>query len=177
MSEPHPGRHLSDLEHKLRQLAPAGQVQRDEIMYRAGQASVPVEAAPSAFNWVWPVATVFMTLVSVFLGMLLVLVLRDGGERPPVAISQPPAESMHPPDVQDEPHPLPDLQPPGPVTEAPVEAFPHHEAAEYRQLKAQALRWGADSLPVPPPAGGGTGRPQSVRELSKSLAHELGDGP
>ncbi len=175
MPEPQPGRHLSDLEHKLRQLAPAGRVERDEIMYRAGQASVPVDAAASVFYWMWPAATVVMTLVALGLGMLLVL--RDSMPGPPVGATQSPPDFQPPAEVHEDPHGSLEPEPQVPLTQSPAEAYPHHEAAEYRQLKAQALRWGADSLPSQPPHSGATGRPQSVRDLSKSLAKELGEEP
>src|SRR5262249_21249191 len=67
MSEPLLTRDLQDLENALKQLAPAGGLERDQLMYRAGRASAP------RHGWLWPAAAAGMTAVAIALGGLLML--------------------------------------------------------------------------------------------------------
>ena len=135
MSEPLMNRDLQNLENALRQLAPAGQLQRDQLMFQAGRASTPRR------GWLWPAATAAMTVVTLTLGAALAL-------RPPAQ----PAEKIVYVTVREEvPAAPPSVEPPEtPAT--PV--FTQHPPSEYQQLKRHALRWGVENLPAPQAGAG-----------------------
>src|SRR5205823_14684738 len=67
MSEPFLNPELNALERALKQLVPAGQVQRDTLMFRAGRASAPGR------GWLWPAGAAVMTVVAIALGGVLIL--------------------------------------------------------------------------------------------------------
>jgi hypothetical protein len=58
---------MNELETALKALQPACSIQRDQLLYRAGQMSV------SRGGWLWPAATAGMTAVAAVLGTVLVL--------------------------------------------------------------------------------------------------------
>ncbi len=68
-----PQNELSEFEATLRALLPLpSAVSRDEMMFRAGQASVERSpAAPPPRRWLWPMATAASVLVAAMLGLMI----------------------------------------------------------------------------------------------------------
>src|SRR5436190_18587440 len=132
MSEPFLNADLKALEGALKQLAPAGQVQRDTLMFRAGRASAPQR------GWLWPAAAAGMTVVTVALGSVLML-------RPAPL----PAEKIVYVTVREPAPPLPAAEQGEPIPPQPPPAAPlTHPTTEYQQMKRLALRWGVENLPT-----------------------------
>ena len=127
---------LAAVETALAGLAPAaGGLNRDQLLFRAGQASV-------RRGWGWPGATGVMTCAAAVLGALLVLRPAPQGVhethyvRIEPAPSPPATGSPIPADVAS--------QPAVPAEERPV------LQTSYVKLQSQVLRWGLDALPSPP---------------------------
>lgn len=88
---------LNELAKRLKQLLPAGQLDRDRVMYLAGQQSA-VTARPRRGGWLWPAATGLASTVAVTLGVLLTI--------RPDAVNGPTAVGPH--EVRDASTPLTD---------------------------------------------------------------------
>jgi hypothetical protein len=144
---------LAAVEAALAGLAPApGGVSRDQVLFRAGQASV-------RRGWGWPCATGVMTCVAAVLGVALLLrpVPQGAHSTHYVLIPAPSLESF-------------------PVAPAPTVAredpLPPEETEEemprlqisYFKLQDQVLRWGVDALPRPP-APATDHQPLNLRQL------------
>jgi hypothetical protein len=139
---------LTALERSLRGLAPdPGGLDRDTLLFRAGQAAAPR-------RWLWPTATAVSTAAAIVLGGLLAL-RPSPGERVvyvpvPVPVPAPAAVPETPPDT-------------GSASEdhAPPEELPPH-----RRLLEHLLRWGLDGLGQPPPPPAPRPRPNAHPYLS-----------
>jgi hypothetical protein len=132
---------IAALENALGTLVPApGQFNRDQVMFRAGRASVKVR------GWLWPAATGAMALAAaVFGGMLalrpeprpatrIVYVTREVPKRTPTAPEKPSPNQVAGSSTRRE-----SAEPPYPQT-------------PYFQMENHLLRWGLDGLPALPPA-------------------------
>ena len=84
MPHDQPSDDLGDLAHALKQLSPAGRIDRDRVMYLAGRQSVATARARGA--WRWPAATGLASAIAVALAVLLA-VRPDGVNRPTAAES------------------------------------------------------------------------------------------
>jgi hypothetical protein len=154
------GPELRPLADALRALAPHGGVDRDDLLFRAGQASVPRPR-----RWPWLLASALSTSAALALGAVLLW-------RPPtvhtvervvivtverqVRVPAEPAPPIAPPTADP-----PDVPP-----ESATPAGPH---AAHRHLQEQLLRWGLDGLGMPPPSQPLPGRPVSVESLNQPL--------
>jgi hypothetical protein len=136
------GPELNALADALRRLAPSsGQLDRDELMFRAGQAS-------ARRSWRWPLATALSTAVALGLGAVLLF-------RPPtthvverivqVPVEKAPLAPVAPPDV---PAPAP-VEAPAPSSPG---AAPFVALERYRQIEERLLLRGLEGLGTPPPA-------------------------
>lgn len=140
MSEQNLNPELTALTEALAHLKPhPAALDRDLLMFRAGQASAPR-------SWKWPVATAASTLLALGFGVALLF------RSPPatvvqtvyVQVSTPALDNLVP-----EPKPLP------PAPEMSALVARQSEAAsllDYRRLEDHLLRWGFDGLPQAPPA-------------------------
>ncbi len=154
MSEPRPDPELTQVELALAGLKPAAALDRDRLMFRAGQASVPRR------GWPWPAATATLLVLSVTLGGMLLkrpapeVVVRVVSVPVPVPVPQslPPA-------------PSPSVEPSVPATKA----SPAGDPLEYAQMRKEVLRWGVDALSSRPPMVAVSWPPSTVG----SLMHEI----
>jgi len=152
---------MNEFENALKALRPAAELERDQLMYRAGQASA------GRRGWIWRVATLSMTGVAGVLACVLVLRPQPAPEERVVFVSVPqqaPVESG----LQKT---LP--EPPRMVVmehDAPPLSVPYH-GAQLWQMEQQALRWGVESLPLPalPEASGD--QPKTLGSLMNDLAN------
>jgi hypothetical protein len=130
---------LKALEAALGSLTPRpGTIDRDRLMYRAGQLSVPRR------TWAWPVATFSASLVAVSLAAILIMRPVEHPIGPVARTTMPPAKEANPiPSGLESPR-LDPATPGGPATIAP--------AAGYLLLRQEVLRWGIDNLPPLPVA-------------------------
>jgi hypothetical protein len=139
MPEYVPESRLGELEAALAALQPLpAQINREHLMFRAGQRSQPR-------RWVWPVATALMTAATVVLAVVL---LAQPGEQPAervvyVTIKEP---APSPPPEKDALPP-----PPEPEVLTSTEAEPEisDPAANYFNQQRQVMRWGLEGLPPP----------------------------
>src|SRR5262245_60977405 len=111
-----------EAERLLMSLVPAAALDRDQVMFRAGQAT--------ARSWLWPAVAAIATTTSIVLAVLLYLT----PIHPPTPLPLPmPAPELPAPIVTPEP-------PPVPVFQAPA-----------RRLEEAILRDGLDALGPPEP--------------------------
>jgi hypothetical protein len=137
------------IEGQLARLQPLpGGLNRDELLFRAGQVSVRRRA------WFWPAASASMTAVAAVLAVML-LVRPEPRPVERIVVVERPA-------------------PPAPETPSPRPEeghFVHHDEdrgavqADYLRLRDQVVRWGADALPSPPPAPPFGPAPDAMLEL------------
>ncbi|MCI0459300.1 MAG: hypothetical protein L0Z62_20315 [Gemmataceae bacterium] len=157
---------LTGLESVLKGLAPAApRLDRDALLFRAGQASVPRPGR------LWPCATCLLALVAGGLGLALA-VRPEAPVRERVVFITMPA-----PEPPGKPDPLRGLTPP--ARQAPVTAPSFGGSAEqgrlgYHALSRLVLRWGIEGLPRSVPAApSGKAAPlapaPSYRQLRVSL--------
>jgi hypothetical protein len=154
MSENENDPDLIRLGRDLRRLSPRPcPIDRDAVMYQAGQASVPRK-------WLWPTLTLLFAGLTVTFGAALLV--QPGSQSSPVyRFSSPPMRSIQPPKMP--------MQTPGyPIDQEQAEtglpsiagspamsrsgdawATPN---AEYFQQENNILRWGLDAVPLPPSA-------------------------
>jgi hypothetical protein len=127
---------IAALESALAALTPLpGRLDRDRLMFRAGQASRP------ARGWLWPAATAALALLAAGLGAAL-------ARRPAERVVHVPVPQQAPPVAAAPEQPAPaGPEPPAPSTEA----WSPPRTANL-QLQEQLLRWGLDGLPGLPPA-------------------------
>jgi hypothetical protein len=140
MSKPLHDPEIAALEAALAGLAPlAGSINRDRLLFRAGQASM-------RRGWRWPCATALLAVVSVALGGLLWL-------RP---APQPTERIVYVP--VPEPSPAAALPSQAPLAALPRPASPSTGDGEEDvqaqidslNLRNRVVRWGVDMLPRPP---------------------------
>jgi hypothetical protein len=117
---------LKAVEHALRRLQPsADRLDRDRLMYLSGRASMPSQR--NALQWMWPLSTAALLLVSLTLGGML---LSSAGNRQPnqniVA-----TESQH-----------------GDGRSVDL-AIADRDPSSYLQLRNTVLLGGVDALPAP----------------------------
>jgi hypothetical protein len=160
MSESHE-KDLSDLEKLLTALPPRpATLDRDHLLFRAGQASM-------MRSWVWPFATVIMSVAAGCLAMVLVLrplpepVVRIVQVQVPVTVPAPfDARDSLPQEMQ---------QPPISLRETPSPTM------SYWRMQQQALRFGVEGLPSTAADGAEAplGPPTDSHELSAGSRPKL----
>ncbi|MCI0464802.1 MAG: hypothetical protein L0Z62_48375 [Gemmataceae bacterium] len=140
MSEQAYDAELRRLEAALATLTPrVDTLDRDRLMFQAGQASVPRR------GWLWPCTSAALAAVSVALGGML---LRPGPRivEHVVYLPRPEAAPLPAPLVETA-RTDPD---PGATASAESEGWPTDNA--YFRLQQHLFRWGLDGLPPPSPA-------------------------
>jgi hypothetical protein len=165
MSEEIHGPELRALEAKLAALQPTGRIDRDQVLFRAGQLSVGPRAA-----WGWRCATGMLAVVSVALAGVVVLrptarPLDRVAQQPPPPRRGPEAQQQRPP-AQPAPEP-PSPQPARPADQRMARAGrdePWPDPTGPRALEQQVLRWGLGAIP-PPRATASAEPPLSVEGL------------
>jgi hypothetical protein len=166
MSEEIHGPELRGLEASLAALRPAGGIDRDLVLYRAGQLSVRPRPA-----WGWPCATGVLAVACAALAGVAVL---RPPPRPPERVAQPaprPPQSTPRPDergpvTRPAPEP-PSTEPAPPAEERTARAGRRDrwpDSTGPRALEQQLLRWGLDAIP-PPRATASVAPPLSVDGL------------
>jgi hypothetical protein len=132
---------LTALEVALRQLTPAqGALDRDRLMYLAGQASA-APARANGFHLPWPLATAALALVSLGLGGRLLYV---SGLNQRIAIVERAGNGGESPIAVDIASALQSVQSAGGVPGTTSGEF------NYMQLRNAVLNHGADALPAGP---------------------------
>jgi hypothetical protein len=130
---------LNHLGRELRGLAPRPcPIDRDAVMFRAGQSSVPR-------NWLWPVLTAVATCAAVTFGAALLVEPAAEGRffhsYPPA-----PATTYNPSWTPSTPEgDVPGWEP----TAADEEPWPTPDT-NYFHTQNNVLRWGLDGVPLPP---------------------------
>jgi hypothetical protein len=133
---------LKAVEAALARLTPASPaVDRDRLMFRAGQAARPPR------QWLWPTATAALALVSLGLTLLL-------AQRPAVVFQERLVYVVVPPP--------PSLDPP--TAASTTDATTSEALAAYHRLQEQVLQHGLDGIPEPPPSP-----PSRLGDLEKLL--------
>jgi hypothetical protein len=125
---------LNDLASALGQLRPVAGVDRDALMFAAGQASAPT-------SWKWPLAAGISSLLALSLG--LVLLLRPS---PPPVIQFIYVRVQDPPPIVPPPGPPPSPEPTGTVPAALLQS--NESDLPYNRLQDQLFRWGLDAMPA-----------------------------
>ncbi len=159
---------LNALEAALGSLRPArNPIDRDRVMYRAGQASASATRNPRA----WPAVAASLALVALGEGALL-------ARRPPARIVERVVVVRDPTPAPAPPVPALAVRPPAPS----ADPSPWLGRTAHDRRAGQVFRYGLDGLPGPSTAawGGATPGPAPSRrrlqdELDKALA--LGDLP
>jgi hypothetical protein len=153
MSENENDPDLIHLGRDLRRLSPRPcPIDRDAVMFQAGQASVPR-------SWLWPTLTLLFAGLTVTFGAALLV--QPGTQSGSVYRQpSPPMKSFQPSGIQMQPpgFPTDQEQPeigmssvagsPAMTRTADVWATPD---AEYFHQENNILRWGLDAVPLPPP--------------------------
>lgn len=148
---------LNELERTLEALAPrASRLDREQLMYRAGQASVSPRRA-----WIWPASTAALTVTAVVLGLALLL-------RP---VDEPLRDTVSPHADERADHIAGKAEPAssdarGALTE--VDPLPSKETrlpANYLRVRRLALAQGVDALPIARVSGGQAGRPAPTSRM------------
>jgi hypothetical protein len=137
---------LAGLEAALATLAPMpGQINRDALLFRAGQASVPRR------GWVWPSAAAALGIVAMTLGAMLAL--RPAAppvERIYVYVKEPAAPTLAATET---------APPPSESELSPGTIARHEPPMNYLQLQKQVMRWGVDGIPDTPETSPSLGQP------------------
>ena len=138
---------LAGLEAALAALAPMpGRIDRDALLFRAGQASVPRR------GWAWPGAAATLGVLAATLGALLAV-------RPAAT----PVERVIHVYVKEAAPPTANVPDPAPVPSAfalPSDVIASHEPPiNYLQLEKQIMRWGLEAMPDTPETQPPSGRP------------------
>jgi hypothetical protein len=136
---------LNHLGRELRGLTPRPcPIDRDAVMFRAGQSSVPR-------NWLWPVLTALATCAAVTFGAALLV-------QPGPEVMYPPGKpygQQATPTWPSGPPGLPDDLPPGMAGNQPAaaeeESWPTPDT-NYFHTQNNVLRWGLAGVPLPPTA-------------------------
>jgi hypothetical protein len=154
MSENEHDPDLIHLGRDLRRLSPRPcPIDRDAVMFQAGQASVPR-------NWLWPTLTLLFAGLTVTFGAAL-LVQPSSQTSPAYRLPGPPMRSIQPPGMpmQQPSYPMIDQEQPepgmpsivgGPTMSRSGDARATADA-EYFHQENNILRWGLDAVPLPPP--------------------------
>jgi hypothetical protein len=130
---------INELECALKTLRPAARLDRDQLLFEAGRASV-------RRGWFWQTWSAATTAAACVLAAMLLL---RGTPEPiekviVVQVPQPPAAGTTEPESRSPLAALPTVEP-GPEVSGAA-------ALSYWQLRDKVLRWGIDSLPAPLPA-------------------------
>jgi hypothetical protein len=149
---------LSRLANSLAVLQPRVRpLDRDALMFRAGQASVP------RTGWKWPLAASLSSFLAVVLGATLVLRAAQGPAVVSVPKPMPPMRNW-----QDQPPAVPFAAPPGaPTTPSPYSSTEEPPLPRHLQIQEQILRWGLDGLPAAPAPA--QPRPESIDMFLRSF--------
>jgi hypothetical protein len=159
MSEPHSDRPLAELEAALKALAPApARLDRDRLLYRAGQASAPRP------GWQWPAAAAAIALTA---GTLTgSLAFRPGPQTiERIVYRTAPSPAPQPPPKA--PAERPEGTPAQPALPLVGEAVARNVAPDgYLRMRDQVLRWGVEALPssAPLPATRWRGQATTVHD-------------
>jgi hypothetical protein len=147
MSHRHDEKELNQLEAMLRSLKPEIDINRDQLLFRAGQASMPRRS-----NRIVPVVAALVgVVVGVWAARSFFLPTVPGVERIVIVYVKP--------DPAPQPEPLPEVPPQQPSKSSPVPASQTTVAQElsplpgregYLGLRDQVLRWGVDMMPSSP---------------------------
>jgi hypothetical protein len=130
MSGQDPTPELAALEGQLRLLAPReGSLDRDALLYRAGQAS-------ARGGWLWPLTAAVSTLTAVALGVALA---SHPGPRVVERVVYVPVERPAPEAPRD-------TSVGEPISPEPARPIALHELPPHLRLREQLLRWGLDGL-------------------------------
>lgn len=149
---------LSRLANTLAVLQPRVRpLDRDALMFRAGQASVPRP------GWKWPLAASLSSFLAVVLGATLVLRASQG----PSVVSAPrPLPPVRAWQDQQPPVRFPDA-PEGPAAPSPYSSAEEPPMPRHLQIQEQILRWGLDGLPAAPAPA--QPRPESIDMFLRSF--------
>jgi hypothetical protein len=137
---------LKAVERALRRLQPsADRLDRDRLMYLSGRASMPSQR--NALQWLWPLSTAALLLVSLTLGGVL---LSSAGDRQPnqnMIATEPRHDEIRSIDL----------------------AIADHDPSSYLQLRNTVLLGGVDALPAPQGKIRVSGPVESIPSMSLKL--------
>ncbi len=132
MSEQTHDAELAGFERALKALAPTpGRIDRDALMFQAGQASAP------RAGWRWPAATVALASTAIAFGTLW-------QQRPAVVVVDRPVPQLVYVEAP--------VRDPEPLTPAPTLENGPVAQTGYVRLRNDVLRWGVDAMPTLPAA-------------------------
>jgi len=142
MSEPTSDPKLVALEKSLAALVPApGRIDRDQLLYRAGQASVRPRP------WLWPTTTGLFAIVATILGTALAVQSRPAPVERIVYVSVPQ------PAAQTKTEPMSSGAPTAIVSRSNSSGLDSEDSwpgsIGYLKERNLVVRWGADALPPP----------------------------
>jgi hypothetical protein len=158
MPQQPPDRPLDDLEAALKTLRPTTQLQRDQLMYLAGQASA------GRRPWIWPASTTAFAALAV--ALTCVLVFRPEPV-PEVRVVYVPVNPKSVPFVPQKSNPpLPGV---AAVEKDVASTRATHDSPGLWQLEQQALHLGVESLPLPAPSVYADGQPLTLDSLLDQL--------
>src|SRR5690348_16813615 len=138
---------LAGLEAALAALAPMpGQINRDALLFRAGQASVPRR------GWAWPSAAAALGLLAATLGTVLAF--------RPAATPLDRIVYVYVKEAAAVTAAATETAPAAPEAELPPSALASRESPmNYMQLEKQIMRWGVDGMPDTPETSPSLGQP------------------
>jgi hypothetical protein len=147
------------LEQSLRQLTPRpSSLDRDRLMFLAGQQSVSATATAKRSHWLWPAATASMSTVAACFAIAFLWQLsREPEVR--IVVREVPVEKPAPSQVAVSPIPQPKSTAAPTTAPAPVSlALP---ATSILQLRNVALRFGVEAIPAEPRSNISSAQPLS----------------
>lgn len=159
---------------ELAALSPQARLDRDRLMYLAGQASAAIpKYGRDARRWAWPAAFSGMTVVAA--SLLLLLALRPAPRvverivRVPTPVPPPQRADVYPSTALAQAVPINLKQ-----REAPRGLSPNAPAAVYLDLRDRVLAMGFDSFSPPdsPPDARADSQPANYRDLLNSLLRD-----
>lgn len=161
---------LKSVERQLRSLRPRSNVDRERLMFLAGQQA----ALPRPHSaWLWPTAAAAMTLVAACLAAVLLLPRQPLVIERVVYVNQPApvaeenanvSELVAPESLASKPLAAPDIEPPSDAARPPRDA-------SYLRVRKLALESGIDAWPMQLAAGEGEGdgNAQTYLQLTERL--------
>ena len=148
---------LRDLEAALAKLSPrASRLNRDQLMFRAGQVSVaePVPKQNGLSRRLWPTTTAVMTAVSVVLAVML---MQSGPGGRQIVVDEPDATDLNTTQVTEEvgvAGPKQRVAPDLPIANNPISSrrliFDGSREPNYLELRQIVLEQGLDAWPAEP---------------------------
>jgi hypothetical protein len=167
MSESTSDPKLAALEKSLTALVPVpGRIDRDQLLFRAGQASVRTRP------WLWPSATVLLAVVACALGTMLAL------RQVPASVERIVYLRVPQPDTTSESTPSAIVSSSASGTVSPIEDGGNlwARSGEYLQQRNQAIRWGVEMLP-PVPSSASTKESPTVESILGLPEKKVGQFP